>query len=173
MSSTPASLFDLLKNRRSIRKYTEEPVTREELTAILEAGRWAPSGLNNQPCRFLVVQAGDPRQEALAGCTKYSHILMSAKALIAVFLDKARMYHPLKDQQSAGACIQNMLLAIHGLGLGGVWIGEILNQSDEVFAALSLDPDKLEFMALIALGRPATAGASSRMDLSQFLLEPF
>lgn len=66
-----------------------------------------------------------------------------------------------------------MLLAIHAQGLGGVLIGEILNQTEDVFAALSLDPGGLEFMWLIALGRPAAAGASTRMELNAFLLEEF
>ena len=42
-------VLEALHERRSIRKYTDEPVSREDLTAILQAGRWAPSGLNNQP----------------------------------------------------------------------------------------------------------------------------
>lgn len=171
MPKTRSALLEAIKSRRSVRKYTDEPVSREELLAVLEAGRWAPSGLNNQPCRLLVIQAGDPRREALADCTKYTHILKGAQALIVVFLDKSRMYNPLKDHQAAGAFIQNMLLAIHAQGLGGVWIGEILNQADEVFKALSLDPQVLELMAVIALGRPAAAGASSRKDLDSFLLE--
>jgi len=173
MPESTNPVLDAIKSRRSIRKYTDDPVSREELTAILEAGRWAPSGLNNQPCRFLVVMAGDSRQEALAGCTKYSHIIMAAKVLVVVFLDKSKMYHPLKDHQTAGACIQNMLLAIHALGLGGVWLGEIVNQAEEVFNVLSLDQGSYELMALITLGRPATQGASTRMDLASYLLEEF
>jgi nitroreductase len=172
MSVTRNALLEAINSRRSVRKYTEEPVSREELLAVLEAGRWAPSGLNNQPWRFLVIHAGDPRQAALAGCTKYTRILLAARALILVFLDKSRMYDALKDHQAAGACIQNMLLAIHAQGLGGVWIGEILNQSEDVFKVLSLDAHDVEFMAVIALGRPAGPGVSSRRDLDEFLLEP-
>lgn len=100
MSEASRPLLDAIKSRRSIRKYTDEPVSREEILAVLEAGRWAPSGLNNQPCRFLVVQAGDPRQETLAGGAKYGHIVMESKALIAVFLDASRMCHAVKDHQS-------------------------------------------------------------------------
>ncbi|MEW5775091.1 MAG: nitroreductase [Thermodesulfobacteriota bacterium] len=161
-----------LRERRSVRKFTDEPVAREDLVAILEAGRWAPSGLNNQPWRFLAVMPGDPRADALAGCTKYGAIVRSAKALVAVCLDRRVMYHEMKDHQGAGACLQNMLLAAHALGLGGVWLGEIVNQAGQALAVLGLDPADYSLMAVLAFGRPAHPGASSRKPLEELLLEP-
>jgi nitroreductase len=98
-------------------------------------------------------------------------VVRQAKALVAVFLDRERMYHQMKDHQAAGACIQNMLLAVHALGLGAVWLGEIVNQSDQVLQALELSPDTVEFMALLAVGHPAAPGQSSRRPLDEFLLE--
>jgi nitroreductase len=172
------NIFQALLGRRSVRKFTDQPVGVEDLRRILEAGRWAPSGLNNQPWRFLVVRAGDPRQAALAGLTKYGHIVREAQALISVFLHTSTMYHEGKDHQAAGACIQNMLLALHGLGLGGVWLGEILNQEAHVMEALQLPAEEYRLMAVIALGHPAQpssridgAGGSSRRPLEELLLE--
>ncbi|WP_031385385.1 nitroreductase family protein [Desulfonatronum thiodismutans] len=172
------SVFQALLGRRSVRKFTDRPVDVKDLRRILEAGRWAPSGLNNQPWRFLVVRAGDPRQAALAGLTKYGHIVREAQALIVVFLYKPAMYHEGKDNQAAGACIQNLLLAVHGLGLGGVWLGEIINQEDQVMEALQLGTEEYRLMAVIALGHPAqpssrldAAAGSSRRPLEELLLE--
>ena len=165
-------LFEAIYTRRSIRRFTDEPVGREELLEILKAGLWAPSGLNNQPWRFLVLGRSDRRLERLAELTKYGHIVRGAGAVIAVLLDREAMYHPMKDHQGAGACIQNMLLAIHGLGLGGVWLGEIVNRSEEVLGALGLDPAGFELMAVIGLGRPDQQGSSSRKPLDELLLEP-
>jgi len=173
MTKTDHALLAAMAERRSVRKYTDEPVPREAVAAILEAGRWAPSGLNNQPWRFLALMRGDKRVEALAGCTKYATIVRAAGALIAVFLDKDAMYNEMKDHQTAGAAIQNMLLAVHAQGLGAVWLGEIVNQSPQVLEALNLDPAAYEFMALIAMGYPAHPGASSRKPLSELMLEPF
>ncbi|MFZ5425560.1 MAG: nitroreductase family protein [Thermodesulfobacteriota bacterium] len=161
-----------LRERRSIRKFTDEPVARGEIEAVLEAGRWAPSGLNNQPWRFLVVRAGDPRVETLAAHTKYAHIVRRAGALFCVFLDKDTVYNRAKDLQGAGACLQNMLLAAHALGLGAVWLGEIINQEPQVTRALGLDETRLELMAVIAAGRPGQKGSSDRKPLEQLLLEP-
>lgn len=161
-----------MRERRSIRRYTQEPVTLTEIEAILEAGRWAPSGLNNQPWRFLVVRAGDPRQDVLAGKTKYAHIVTRARALFCVFLDREAGYNRSKDLQGVGACLQNMLLAAHAQGLGAVWLGEIINQEPEVTRALGLDQSRLELMAVLAVGRPDQAGSSDRKPLGELLLEP-
>ncbi len=165
------TLMQIIRERRSVRKFTGEPVTRDEVETILEAGRWAPSGLNNQPWKFLALFAGDARQEDLAGCTKYAPIVKNATSLVAVFLDMEKTYNTMKDHQAVGSAIQNMLLAAHGLGLGGVWLGEICNQADQVMQVLRLDGARYEFQALLAFGRPAASGASSRRPLNDFLLE--
>ncbi|MFP4084989.1 MAG: nitroreductase family protein [Desulfonatronovibrio sp.] len=165
-------IMEAILTRRSIRKYSGEHVSSQDITRVLEAGRWAPSGLNNQPWRFLVIKSADKRKAALEDCTRYSHVVRGADALIAVFLDKEAKYHHEKDCQGAGACIQNMLLAIHGLGLGGVWLGEIINQEEAVHKVLQTSPEKLELMAVIALGHPAAPGSSSRKDLAELMVEP-
>jgi nitroreductase len=81
------------------------------------------------------------------------------------------MYDVRKDHQGAGACMQNMLLAAHTLGLGGLWIGEIVNQSPQVMDVLCLDAEKLELQAVLALGYPAETGDADRLPLEKLLLE--
>ena len=171
MPTNDNPVIQALFDRRSIRKYTDEPVTDESLTAILEAGRWAPSGLNNQPWRFLVVKRDDPRKQKLAECTKYARIVRDSAACIAILLEKEAMYSEMKDHQGAGACIQNMLLAIHALGLGAVWLGQIVNDQAASLDALDLDPARYELQAVIALGHPAQKGSSDRKPLCDLLLE--
>jgi len=88
-----------------------------------------------------------------------------------VFLDKDESYDRTKDIQAIGACIQNMLLAIHALGLGGVWLGEILKNKDKVSKVLDA-PDNLELMAVVALGYPAEKdrkGSRKGLDKVVFL----
>jgi nitroreductase len=58
-----------------------------------------------------------------------------------------------KDVQAVGACIQNMLLTIRSIGLGGVWLGEILKNKQKVEELLGAGED-LELMAVVALGHP-------------------
>jgi len=165
-------VLEAIRQRRSIRRFTPEPVSLAEMEAILDAGRWAPSGLNNQPWRFLVVRPGEPRQDELERHTKYAHLVRGAQALFCVFLDREVIYNRAKDLQSIGACLQNMLLAVHALGLGGVWLGEIINQEPEVTRALGFDERSLELMAVLAVGRPDQKGSSERKPLADLLLEP-
>jgi len=103
-------VFDVIRNRRSIREFTDQPVERDLLQQIITAGIWAPSGLNNQPWRFVII-CDHKINSKLASLTHYAHIVHAAPALIAVYLDQKKMYDPVKDHQAAGACIQNMLLA--------------------------------------------------------------
>ncbi|SHN48617.1 nitroreductase family protein [Desulfovibrio litoralis] len=166
-------ILKCIAERRSIRRYTDEAISNEQLELILEAGRLTPSGLNNQPWRFLVLHKGDKRLEALAALSKYGHIIKDAKANIAIFLEKDACYNTIKDHQVAGAAMQNMLLAIHSLGLGGVWLGEIINYGDEPVKAMGVNPEPYEFMGLIALGYPDQKGSLERKPLEHFMLEDF
>jgi nitroreductase len=163
-------LLEGIYTRRSIRQFTEEPVSREQLLEIIKAGTWAPSGQNNQPWRFVIVQSPLIRKE-LAAQTKYHSVIERSSACIAVFIDKQAMYHEVKDHQSMGACIQNMLLAVHGLGLGAVWLGEILKNADAVRSLLGLS-DAMELMAVVVVGHPASQKhSSSRKPVAEVLLK--
>ncbi len=153
-------MLDVTKSRRSIRRYTKQEVEESRIMQIIEAGIWAPSGLNNQPWKFAIVRSQEVK-EALARQTKYSSIISNAPICIAVFLDKDLSCDRTKDTQAIGACIQNMLLAIHALGLGGVWLGEILKNADNVREILGIPPH-MEFMAVVALGYPAEKAVASR-----------
>ena len=163
----PVRIIDVIKSRRSVRQFLDRPVEDERISEILEAGQWAPSGLNNQPWRFVVVK--EPGLIAsMAECTRYGAIIRGAPLLIAVFLDEDVMYDHTKDSQACGAAIQNMLLAVHGLGLGAVWLGEILNRKTEVCRILEA-PESMELMAVIAVGYPAPGGIKPgvRRDISE------
>jgi len=171
MSAQHNEVLKTLFKRRSIRSFTGNPVDRESVETVLQAGRWAPCGLNNQPWRFMVLFSGDSRQEDLAECTRYGKIVRGAQVLIVVFIDKASMYSATKDYQSIGACMENMLLAAHSLGLGGVWLGEILNREDRVLESLGLDREAYGLMAVLAMGHPAEEGKSERKPLQELVLE--
>jgi len=160
--------IEAIKTRRSIRGFTDENVDDETLTSILEAGRWAPSGLNNQPWHFIIVRNPETKVE-LSKLTVYGPTIKIAPVLMVIFLDKEHMYHYVKDVQSIGACIQNMLLCIHSIGLGAVWLGEILKNREIVNKILDA-PASYELMAVVAIGHPASkARISERKELDQLV----
>jgi nitroreductase len=163
-------VIEAIHKRRSIRSYTDAEVSLDKLRKIIEAGIWAPSGLNNQPWRFIIIRDKDIASR-LADQTHYSHIVLAAPALIAVYLDRDAMYDDVKDAQSAGACIQNMLLATEALGLGAVWLGQILKNKAAVNEILELGAH-LELMALLAIGVPGRRDQqSSRKPLTDFIVK--
>ena len=166
----PQAVLDLIKSRRSRRKFTAQAVDEALVDNILEAGRWAPSGSNNQPWRFVVVRDAALKAR-LAGFTRYGAIIEGAPVVIPVFIHRPSMYNDTKDHQSLGACLQNMLLLAEAQGLGAVWLGEILNQAEGVRETLGLSPD-LELMAVVALGWPAAGNErSQRMPLEDLVLD--
>jgi nitroreductase len=153
------NILSLIKSRRSIRKFRKANISTKILAKILEAGRWAPSGLNNQPWRFMVL-AGE-KKDALAKYTHYGYIIKGADKVILVFLDKKSSYSLEKDLMAIGACIQNMLLYIHAIGLGACWLGEILNQRKAIKKFLKLSTN-LKLQAVLVIGYPLSAAQKSK-----------
>ncbi|HNU72904.1 MAG TPA: nitroreductase [Thermodesulfobacteriota bacterium] len=146
-------MLETIRTRRSIRTFTAQPVDDDTIDTIIEMGTWAPSGLNNQPWKFVVIKERR-LLEQLAELTSSSHIIRHAAVCIAVFLDHTLGYDRVKDILGVGACIENMMLSIHALELGGVWLGEILKNRKKVEALLEV-PESCELMAVVAFGHPA------------------
>lgn len=147
-------IFEVIKNRRSVRKFqADKHIPADTLKQIISAGSFAPSGHNNQPWRFVIVRDKDLKTK-ISELTTYSSIVKSADVLIAVFINHPDSYDRDKDLMAIGACIQNMLLYISSIGLGAVWLGEILKNKVKVREILKVDADN-ELMAVIAIGYPA------------------
>ncbi|MBA4373854.1 MAG: nitroreductase family protein [Thermodesulfovibrio sp.] len=162
-------LIETIKSRRSVRKFGPDPVPPELIEKVLEAGRWAPSGLNNQPWRFAVITNHRTISE-ISTLTHYSKVVLASRVLIPVFLDTEKSYHREKDIQAIGACLQNMLLEIHSLGLGAVWLGEIIKSDREIRELLGLT-GSLELMAVLALGYPdEQPKATKRKELKDLVV---
>lgn len=169
METHDSPVMKAIFERRSIRSFADAPVSRDSVMAALKAACWAPSGLNNQPWRFAIIWEKESKQ-ALASLTRYSATLKSAAVLIVAFLDKEASYDYTKDCQAVGACLQNLLLSLHSLGLGAVWIGEILKNRDRVMEVLKL-PERLELMAVVAVGHPAHRNQKShRRPIEELIL---
>ena len=140
-------LFEAIRNRRSIRRFTSEPVSRSQIETILEAGLWAPTACNSQLWRFLVLTRDSLGQ--LADCAR-NVVELDPAACIFVLYD--RRYNPEHSAraQSAAAAIQNMLLAAHGLGLGTLWM---CGYGDEARIKRVLGvPEAYEIMAAVLIG---------------------
>lgn len=144
--------LEVIFTRRSIRRYTSEPVTVEDVRTILEAGMNAPSANNSQPWQFIVVDERE-KLNAIMQVHPYSRMLAEAPLAIVVCGNPAISKF---WQQDCAAATQNILLAARALNLGTVWLGVYPDeQRARSVAALFGVPDDIKAMCIIAVGHPA------------------
>jgi len=147
----------LLFERRSIRRFSGESIEREQLLLISEAGLAAPSASNRRPWHITIITNREELNR-LAEVNPYGKMLTKAAAAFVVSGDKNRMYEGEGRDfwiQDCSAVTQNILLAIHGLGYGGVWIGQHpLQDRKNAARDILMIPDHLEPLSLIAVGVP-------------------
>lgn len=148
--------LDVFYRRRSIRKFTEEPVSREDLINLLKAGMSGPSGMNVQPWEFVVIT----EKETLTKLRKnLMFAKMTAPAAICVLGSKRMQTNKAGDKfwvQDCSAATENILLAATAMGLGAVWIGihPVHIFERQVKSILNL-PAGVTPLNLIMLGHPA------------------
>ncbi len=143
--------------RTSVRRFTDRKVDNDIKEAILRAGMSAPSGVNRQPWEFILVD--DPETlEALAGSLPYAKMAAHAPMAIVVCGNSDRF---LSDEDSTlwvqdlSAASENILLAAHALGLGGVWTC-LYPHADRIEAASRIlgIPEGVIPFSLIPVGYP-------------------
>ncbi len=157
-----------IHTRRSIRSFTDEPVSEEALNALLDAAMIAPSAGNAQPWRFVVVD--DPVLLAQVPAIN-PYAAMAPKAPLAVLVcgDTGAEKYPGYWVQDCSAAIQNMLLAACALNLGTVWTGiHPMRDREEAFQKLFRLPPALKPLGLVIIGHPAVeADRKSRFDAAK------
>jgi nitroreductase len=145
--------LEVIFTRRSIRKYTDEPVTEEHIKTLLEAGMNAPSANNRQPWHFIVVDERE-RLNAIMEVHPYSSMLEQAPLGIIVCGDITRSER--SWQQDCAAATENILLTARALGLGSVWLGVYPKEDrTEGITRLFQLPEHIRPLSVIAIGHPA------------------
>ena len=173
--------LEALMTRRSTRNYRPDPVEEEKLEKILEAGRQAPSGGNNQTCHFFVIRSREvldrliilverafSRMEVTEDMyASMKHSVTAAKKGGYVFCYNAPVLIAVANRKGYGnniadcACaIENMMVAANALDLGSCWINQLkwLNEETEILEylrSLGLKEDERVYGAVI-IGYPAT-----------------
>jgi nitroreductase len=146
------SRLNCIFKRRSIRAYTSEPVSEEDIQGLLEAAMAAPSASNKKPWHFVVATRRDVL-DALAEAHPYGKMLSQATLAVAVCGDPSvsERYWV----QDCSAATENLLLAASELGLGAVWLGchPREDRKRAVGAVLGV-PDSVEILSLLSIGHP-------------------
>lgn len=114
--------LNVILTRRSVRKFTAQPVSDESIESILRAAMSAPSATNEQPWQFLVINQRGLLDKIL---TVHPYAAMCAEAAAAIIPCVDFTSEKYKDfwPQDMSAATQNILLAARALGLGAVWVG--------------------------------------------------
>lgn len=128
------SFFELLKNRRSIRKYTEQPVEAENIKAITTAALMSPAGKRLNPWEFIVVEDRNMLQQLSEARPAGSQLLSNAPLGIVVIADRDRSDTWMED---ASIAAHNIQLAATDLGLGACWVQMYGREKDEHTSAES------------------------------------
>jgi nitroreductase len=144
--------LNIIFERRSIRRYSGEPVSEADATSLLKAGMAAPSASNKKPWHFVaVVDKG--KLEALAAAHPYGKMLSGAALAIAVCGDPGISEWWVQD---CSAATENILVAAAGLGLGAVWLGCHGRPEREQAVRDTLGiPDEINVLSLLSIGHPA------------------
>lgn len=164
-----------IRERRSVRNFTATPVTEEQLEAILEAGRWAPSGRNSQPWVFVVVRDQRVRSDIgdiLRQRTYAWRGFATAPVLIVVSVDPKR--DPEHFVEDGAAAAQNLCLAAQSLGLSSSWAGVYSRRLgkrsvERALKTLLSLPRAHRVIAVVPVGTATREGTISRRPLAEIV----
>ncbi|MBI4317668.1 MAG: nitroreductase family protein [Chloroflexi bacterium] len=184
--------LDLVRRRRTVRRYLDDPVSDEQIDNIIEAGRWAPSGVNTQPWEFLIVRdratIGDlaslwiadqalteERDPTFSPSDK--QYLKRVPVMIVVLADtRCRRVYPRLNEEtpdvifhhSMAAAIQNMHLAAAAQGLGSVWLSVHPYMQGPLRKLLNVPPI-LDVEVVIPVGHPTREFEGRRRDTARMV----
>jgi len=152
-----------IMTRRSIRSYTDAPVSDEALDTALKAAMTAPSAGNCQPWHFVVIR-DRAALDAIPGIHQYAKMAPQAQAGILVCAEPGLEKYPGFWVQDASAATMNLLLALHAQGLATVWTGIYPDQPRMAgFSDMFGLPEGIVPFAFLPVGHPAQeAGEKDR-----------
>ena len=166
--TTAPSALDVIMTRTSIRNFTGDPVPAEQLETILKAGMAAPTAMNSQPWRFVVVTDKE-KIASVFGAGPRSGMFQTAGAVIVVCGESTSLRKPFGQPdapeqempnmfwfEDCSAAAENILLAAHALGYGAVWTAGYpgMERVAPIAAALGI-PEKVVPLCVIPIGVPA------------------
>ena len=178
------NVLEAIRERRSVRRFTEDPVSQVDLTKVLEAAQWAPSWVNVQPWKIIIVKDASKKEalaESLLPKNPAAKGMIQAPVLLVLVgeRNKSGLYGDSFSTDKGdwymfdlGIAAQNIALAAHSLGLGTVHVGAL----DHKKAGEILEvPEGFEVVEILPLGHPTfTPKAPPRKALDEFVtLETF
>ena len=153
--------LEAIRRRRSVREYTGDPIPREDLETIVDAGRLAATGNNKQPWDFVVVT----EREMIDKLKVAARWMEKAGAIIAVVMDPSSRWW-LED---GSAAVENMLIASTALGYGSCWLEGNTLPREEEFKELLGVPKEKRLLTLVPIGVPTEWPTRDKKSLADVI----
>ena len=164
-------MLEVMRSRRSVRRYTDEKISDDSLKKILSGALLAPSGHSKYPCEFIVVKNRE-LLEKMSHCRKgVAKMLEGAAAAIVVIADKDKSDTYIEDSCVA---MMSMELAATSLGIGNCWIqvrnreAEDDSPSENYLRGLLNFPENFACQSILSLGYPAKPPRVRELDKLNF-----
>lgn len=147
--------MDAILERRSIRKYTDKPISMDTIKELIRAGMAAPSAGNEQPWHFIIIDDKEIMRR-ITEVHPYSQMLKEAQYAIVVCGDLTLQKHEGFWVQDCSAAAENILITAQSMGLGSVWLG-VYPSADRTKAIQSVlgMPENVIPLSIIPVGYPA------------------
>ncbi len=153
--------LEAIRKRRSVRQYTGESIPRQDLEKIIDAGRLAATGHNQQPWDFIVVT-----DRAMISRLKIAAQWMDqAAAIIAVVMDPSSRWWV----EDGAAAVENMLIASTALGYGSCWLEGYTVPLEEQFKTLLGVPKEKRLLTLVPIGVPVEWPTQQKKPLEEVI----
>jgi nitroreductase len=145
--------LEVVRKRRSIRKYTSEKVSDEKLANILKAGRLAPSGSNRQPWKFIVIRGKEMKVKVAEACSQQLWMGDADTIIVGCWLPVPGL-EDIRLMRDVTIAMENIVLAAVNEGLGDCWIGVNGDRERALRPLLQIPPD-VGINALVTIGYSA------------------
>lgn len=166
-----SDLLEIMLSRRSVRQYTDEKISDEQIKKIVSAALLAPSGHSKYPCEFIIVKNSETL-EKLSHCrVGVAKMLASAAAAVVVIADKEKSDTVVEDSAVA---MMNMELMAASLGIGNCWIqvrardAENNSPAEEYLREILKFPENFMCQSVLALGIAAKQPRARELEKLNF-----
>lgn len=164
-------LIEIMCSRRSVRQYTDEKISDEQIKKIVSAALLAPSGHSKYPCEFIVVKNSETLEKMSHCRVGVAKMLAGAAAAIVVIADKEKSDTVVEDSAVA---MMNMELMAASLGIGNCWIqvrardAENNSPSEDFLKEILKFPENFMCQAILSLGVPAKQPRARELEKLNF-----
>ena len=151
--------YDVIRTRRSVRRFLNRPIPDEVLDRVLDAARIAPSGGDRQPWRFVVVKDKQKKKKIAHACYSQDFVAEAPVVLVCCSIKCSSGYQPWEDEagrRDAVIATDHLILAARNEGLGSCWVGAV---HDKQVKEIVNVPDDVNVVMVVPLGYPASKSA--------------